>query len=277
MIFFEILINLILKLGLFFIVIYINILAGALLLFFLKRSALNYFNLHNKNMVIFREILKKILGFTNAKVFSITSYITLGYGIILPVVTTFFYGYPFGYYYSVYQNEFLPSNYLKAFSFLFSLIFEFILILFIRSYPSIIFWSSSIVIDLLIINTIFIVINVIPIFPSLVSFFVIEHVKSFTTIIIYKNLSIVFLFLMFLINLYAFIINKVVYFSYNVLVCMEKMHIYIFLFFLISLFISFLFILRNKVRIIIANKINKTLSLYKEVLEKIKNIENKEV
>jgi len=273
----EILLNLIIKLGLFFIVVYINIIAGALLVVFLKRSVLNYFKNRENNENIFNEILKKILNLGNSKnIFKITSYISLGHGIILPLTTILFYGYPFGFYYFSYKIDNIPSNYIKTFSFLFSLIFECILIIIIKAYPTSIFWTLSLIIDLLITNTIFILINTLPIFPSLISLFIIDKLKL-QWVLMYKNISIVTILVMFIINGYAFIINKVVYFSYNALINIKLSSIYLFLSLLVTISIIFIIILRNKIRLSMHNKINKTLLLYKDILEKIKNIENGEI
>jgi hypothetical protein len=101
-----------------------------------------------------------------------TAYLPLFQGIILPVLTTLLFRYPVGFNgnTSLSFSEEIHNHASKLFSLTFCLLFNFLLVILLKSFPGILFWSEGLFLNLILANLFFLIFNTLPFYPAIMSY-----------------------------------------------------------------------------------------------------------
>lgn len=148
-------------------------------------------------------------------------------GVLLPVFTTFLFAFPLGFTYHTqrsFQDE-MDSYLPRFFALFFHLFLHFALLSLVYVFPSLMIWEKHVFADKLflyfmIIHLTFIFFNLLPLFPSIMGFFVLsktyqkflkkqEPIFTYKAILFYKVFSALILIFMFLGGFYFFILKKI--------------------------------------------------------------------
>lgn len=182
------------KLGLFFLVAYIN-------------------------MMIQLTFTRYIKGMNLHPSYSPISHLPIFQGILLPIFTTLIFYFPVGFTKNV-KNTLLQETdqYLaKLYSLVFQVIFSFFLVIIIKNYTFLIDASDGILLYLAVINLLFIIFNIIPLYPGMMSYWFVYLISSkkskldsiYKNILYYKNIGIILMCLFFIPDAYFWILQKI--------------------------------------------------------------------
>lgn len=196
-------IEVITKVGLFFLAAYLNSLAQ---IFFNKQVKKTYLRAS----------------------YSPVNYLPIFQGILLPILTALFYYYPVGFTKNV-KNTLLQEtdHYLsKLFSLIVNLILSFFLLLLIKNNLFLVDFTGGLILQFAVINLLYVLFNIVPLYPSITSYWIIYKISAkkknveniYKSILYYKNAGIILISLLFLPDIFFWFLGKI---QTHLYICLE--------------------------------------------------------
>lgn len=237
-------IEMITKIGLFFLAAYLNSIFQI------------FFNRHIKKTYLTAS-------------YSPVAYLPIFQGILLPILSAVLFYFPVGFTRNV-KNTLLQEadHYLsKLFSLIMNLILSFYLILLMKNYMYLVDVTDGILLHFTVINLLFVVYNMIPLYPAIVSYWVIFKISTrkknvdsiYKTILYYKNLGVILMVFLFLPDILFWILHKI---EIHLNLCLEMENSWLIG---ITVFMTFLFLL---LALIHRHSLNRYYQELRQALEK---------